>query len=67
LFELHETNRNAMALQLKYLLKKMDQFVKWLFLWKTKATTWEPWIATLLSMIDYESFKVLQVCKGTCF
>jgi hypothetical protein len=23
--------------------------------------------ATLLSMIDYESLKFLQVCKGTCF
>jgi hypothetical protein len=67
LFELHETNRNAMALQLKYLLKKIGLIHQVIASVKDEGNNLGTMDATLLSMIDYESLKFLQVCKGTCF
>jgi hypothetical protein len=63
LFELHETNRNVMALQLKYLLKKFGLIHQVIAFVKDKGNNLGTMDATLLLMIDYESFKFLQVCK----
>jgi len=59
--------RNFMALQLKYLLKNIGLFHPMIAFVKDEGNNLGTMDAALLSMIDYESFKFLQVCKGTRF
>jgi hypothetical protein len=67
LFEVNETTRQSMAIQLQVLLDKFSLSHKVVAFLKDESTYISTMVATLHSIIDYEPLKILRVYKGMCF